>query len=59
MFFFVVKQLQMTIEDIKKYQYKINNRPNLKIYFTKRQTKKITWGWHWQRKKKYLLKIEH
>ena len=42
MFFFVVKQLQMTIEDIKKYQYKINNRPNLKIYFTKRQTKKIT-----------------
>ena len=40
MFFFVVKRLQMTIEDIKKYQYKINNRPNLKIYFNKRQTKK-------------------
>ena len=41
MLFFVVKQLQMTIEDIKKYQYKINNRPNLKIYFTKRQAKKL------------------
>ncbi len=54
MFFFVVKQLQMTIEDIKKYQYKINNRPNLKIYFTKRQTKKITRGWHWQRKKIFI-----
>ena len=44
MFFFVVKQLQMTIEDIKKYQYKINNRPNLKIYSTKRQAKNLLWG---------------
>ena len=44
MFFFVVKQLQMTIEAIKKYQYKINNRPNLKIYFTKRQAKNLLWG---------------
>ena len=58
MFFFVVKQLQMTIEDIKKYQYKINNRPNLKIYFTKRQTKKILGGGIGGAKK-YLLKIEH
>jgi len=44
MFFFVVKQPEMTIEDIKKYQYKINNRPNLKIYFTKRQAKKLLGG---------------
>ena len=58
MFFFVVKQLQMTIEDIKKYQYKINNRPNLKIYFTKRQTKNLLWGGIGSAKK-YLLKIEH
>lgn len=43
MLFFVVKQLQ-TIEDIKKYQYKINNRPNLKIYSTKRQGKNLLWG---------------
>ena len=44
MFFFVVKQLQMTIKNIKKYQYKINNRPNLQIYFTKRQGKNLLWG---------------
>ena len=56
MFFFVVKQLQMTIEDIKKYQYKINNRPNLKIYFTKRQTKKITWGVALAAQKKIFIK---
>ena len=58
MFFFVVKQLQMTIKNIKKYQYKINNRPNLKIYFTKRQGKNLLWGGIGGAKK-YLLKIEH
>ena len=56
MFFFVVKQLQMTIEDIKKYQYKINNRPNLKIYFNKRQTKKNYLGVALAAQKKIFIK---